>query len=95
MSLALLVKDIEDRQLKENLPDVKVGDTVTLSVFFPGAVDNKSKSKKRTQSYTGTVVAKRGSGLNTTITVRRVSRGVGVERIFPLHSPELETITIV
>jgi large subunit ribosomal protein L19 len=94
MSLALLVKDIENRQLKEGLPQFRVGDDVTINVCFRG-LDKSSKSKKRTQAYSGTIVAKRGAGLNTTITVRRVSRGVGVERIFPIHSPELESIVIV
>nr|YP_009367790.1 ribosomal protein L19 [Neodangemannia microcystis]ARK14774.1 ribosomal protein L19 [Neodangemannia microcystis] len=94
MSLFQLVENISNSQLKSDLPDLKVGKVVRVNVKLAD-VSSKTNSKKRVQSFTGTIISKRGGGINTTVTVRRVARGVGVERIFPIHSPELDSIEII
>ncbi len=84
-----LIKALTEEQLKKEIPQVKVGDTVR--------VHNRivEGSKSRIQIYEGTVIAKRGSGISETFTVRRISYGVGVEKTFPLHSPNVEKVEIV
>jgi len=79
---------IEADQMKKR-PEVRVGDTVKLSMKI------KEGNKERTQIFEGVVIAKSGSGLNTTITVRKISYGIGVERIIPLHTPTMEKIEVV
>jgi len=77
-------------QLKKVLPEIRPGDTVKVYQKI------KEKNKERIQVFEGTVIArKHGKGISSTITVRRVSSGIGVERIFPLHSPNIEKIEIV
>jgi len=80
MKTALLEK-IEQSQLKEKAPDFRVGDSVRVHVKI------KEGDKERVQVYSGTVIARDGGGSNETFTVRRVSFGEGVERVFPVHSP--------
>lgn len=80
---------IEREQLKQGLPEFRPGDTVR--VHFK-VVEG---GRERVQAFEGVVVARRGGGLRETVTVRRISHGVGVERIFPLHSPRLERIEVV
>jgi large subunit ribosomal protein L19 len=75
------VKLVESKYLKTDIPDFKPGDTVSVHVRV---VEGE---KERIQEFEGIVIARRGSGLNETFTVRKISDGVGVERIFPLHSP--------
>lgn len=76
-------------QLKQNIPDIRPGDTVNVYQKV------KEGDKERLQVFKGVVLArKHGKGVNATITVRRVSKGYGVERIFPLHSPVIEKIEI-
>ncbi|RKY47688.1 MAG: 50S ribosomal protein L19, partial [Candidatus Neomarinimicrobiota bacterium] len=70
-------------QLRTDLPEFKAGDTVTIDYRI------KEGEKVRVQRFEGVVIAKRGSGLNATFTVRKISGGIGVERIFPLHSPNI------
>ncbi len=84
-----LIRSIEAEQLKDNLPIIHVGDTVRVGVII------QEGNKERTQPYEGTVIAKRHGGINQTITVRRVFQGVGVERIFLIHSPRIDNIKIV
>jgi len=84
-----IIKAIEQEQMKTELPDLKIGDHVKVHVKI------KEGNRERIQVFEGTVIAKKGEGLSETFTVRRVSYGVGVERIFPLHSPRLEKIEIV
>ena len=84
-----LIKALTNEQLKENVPVINVGDTVR--------VHNKIKegSRERIQMFEGTVIAKNGGGISETFTVRRVSYGVGVEKTFPVHSPNVEKVEIV
>ena len=84
-----IIRSIEAEQIKENLPDIHVGDTIRVGVLI------QEGNKERTQPYEGTVIAKRNGGINETITVRRVFQGVGVERVFLIHSPRIESIKIV
>ena len=83
-----ILKNIEEGLLQKR-PDVKVGDTVKLSVKI------KEGNKERIQIYEGVVIGMKGSGIDSTITVRKISYGIGVEKIFPLHSPVLQKIEIV
>ncbi len=76
-------------QLRTDLPEFKAGDTV--AVHFKVIEGDK----ERIQVFTGTCIQKRGAGINATFTVRKVSNGVGVERIFPLHSPRIEKIEVL
>ena len=80
------LKLVEAMQLKKDIPDFRPGDTVNVHVKV------KEGDKERIQEFQGIVIGKRGSGLNETFSVRKVSDGVGVERIFPLHSPRIAKI---
>ena len=84
-----LIKAFTNEQLKKELPEVNVGDTIR--------VHNKIKegTRERIQLFEGTVIARKGSGVSETFTVRRVSYGVGVERVFPLHSPNVAKVELV
>jgi len=73
---------------KKELPAFKAGDTVTVHYKI------KEGNKERIQQYQGVVLQRRGSGLNQTFTVRKISNGVGVERIFPLYSPRIDKIVV-
>ncbi len=84
-----VIRSIEAEQLKSNLPDIHVGDTVRDGVRI------REGGKERVQPYEGTVIAMRNGGINETITVRRVFQGVGVERVFLVHSPRIESIKII
>lgn len=89
MKLSPLVKQIETDFLKQSLPSLLVGSMVCVDVFI------QEGAKKRVQSYTGTLIAQHKAGLNSTITVRRLSKGIGVERIFPIHSPDIKSIRTI
>ncbi len=84
-----LLKEVEKRYLKQDLPDVKPGDSVKVKIKI------KEGNKERTQAYEGVVIKVRGASVNKTITVRRVFQGVGVERVFLIHSPKVESIQIL
>ena len=75
--------------LKENLPNFRAGDTVRVNVRV------REGEKERLQAFEGVVIARKHGGISETFTVRKISSGVGVERIFPLHSPSIESITVV
>ncbi len=75
--------------LKENVPQFAIGDTIRVEVKI------REGERERLQAFEGTVIAKRGSGVAETFTVRRVSYGVGVERVFPLHSPNVDSVKII
>ena len=83
------LKVITEGQLKAEAPQVKIGDTVKVHVKI------REGERERIQIFEGTVIAKRGSGVSETFTVRRVSYGVGVERVFPVHSPNVAKVELV
>ena len=83
------LKLISQSSMKENAPVVNVGDTVKVYVKI------KEGDKYRIQIFEGTVIAKKHGGINETFTVRRLSYGVGVERVFPVHSPIIEKVELV
>ena len=83
-----LLKEFENEQLKKELPDIYVGDTVKVGVKITEG------NKERVQPYEGVVIAKRHGGLNQTITVRRIFQGIGVERVFMLHSPQVASLKV-
>ncbi|MDH7576793.1 MAG: 50S ribosomal protein L19 [Bacillota bacterium] len=84
-----LVKVVEQDYFKKEIPPFRPGDTVRVHVKVIEG------NRERTQTFEGTVIRRRGSGLNETFTVRRISYGVGVERTFPVHSPRLEKIEVL
>jgi large subunit ribosomal protein L19 len=84
-----LIRKLEERGLKKDLPAFRVGDTVRIHVKV---VEGE---KERLQSFEGTVIKVNRGGSRTTFTVRKVSYGVGVERIFPLHSPRIDRIQVL
>ena len=83
------LKLISQGSLKENAPEVNVGDTVRVHVWI------KEGDRQRVQAFEGTVIAKKHGGINETFTVRRLSHGVGVERVFPVHSPNIEKVELI
>ncbi len=84
-----IIRSIEQEQLKSDLPIIYVGDTVKVGVRI------QEGGKERVQPYEGTVIAMRNGGINETITVRRIFQGVGVERVFLLHSPRVASIQVL
>ncbi len=88
LSAESLIKGFELSQQKKKIPDVYVGDTVRVGVRI------SEGNKERVQPYEGVVISKRHGGLNETITVRRIFQGIGVERIFMLHSPQVASIKV-
>ena len=84
-----LIKELEKQQMKAEKPVANVGDTVRVHVRI------KEGSRERIQVFEGIVIAKKHGGIEETITVRRISYGVGVEKVFPLHSPSIATIETV
>jgi large subunit ribosomal protein L19 len=79
---------LEEEFLKKRLPRFNIGDTVDVHIKI------KEADKERIQIFSGIVIARRGSGLSETFTVRRIVQGEGVERIFPLHSPRIQNIKV-
>ena len=88
LSSSNLIKEFEREQLKKQLPEIYVGDTVKVGVKITEG------NKERVQPYEGVVIAKRHGGLNQTITVRRIFQGIGVERVFMLHSPQVASLKV-
>lgn len=84
-----VIKKLEERALRKDLPELRVGDTVRLQVKV---VEGE---KERIQLFEGVVIRINGGGSRTTFTVRKTSYGIGVERIFPLHSPRLDKIQVL
>jgi len=83
-----LISEFEKEQSKKELPDIYVGDTVKVGVKITEG------NKERVQPYEGVVIAKRHGGINQTITVRRIFQGIGVERVFMLHSPQVTSLKV-
>ena len=88
ISVSNLIEEFENEQLKKELPEIYVGDTVKVGVKITEG------NKERVQPYEGVVIAKRHGGLNQTITVRRIFQGIGVERVFMLHSPQVASLKV-
>ena len=84
-----VIDKINEKQIRKDIPEFRVGDTVKVGVRI---IEGK---RERVQDYEGTVVARRGGSVSETFTVRKMSSGVGVERIFPIHSPKLDSIEVV
>ena len=87
-SISNLIEEFENEQLKKELPEIYVGDTVKVGVKITEG------NKERVQPYEGVVIAKRHGGLNQTITVRRIFQGIGVERVFMLHSTQVASLKV-
>lgn len=83
------LKLISDSCLKSDAPQVEIGDTVRVQVRI------KEGEKSRLQAFEGTVIAKKHGDINETFTVRRMSHGVGVERVFPVHSPNVDKVELI
>ncbi|MCB1596331.1 MAG: 50S ribosomal protein L19 [Gammaproteobacteria bacterium] len=83
-----IIETLESEALKTGIPDFVPGDTVVVQVRV------KEGTRERLQAYEGVVIARRNRGLNSSFTVRKVSHGEGVERVFPLHSPTVAEITV-
>ncbi len=88
LSASELIAAFEAAQLKSDLPEIYVGDTVRVGVRI------REGNKERVQPYEGVVIAMRHGGLNETITVRRIFQGIGVERVFMLHSPQVASVKV-
>ena len=84
-----IIHNVEKNFLKKDLPLLKIGDNLKIGVKI---IEGK---RERVQFYEGTVIAKKNSLINTTITVRKILQGVGVERIFLIHSPKLDSIEVL
>ena len=84
-----LMKQFSQKYMKESAPEVNVGDTVRVHIRV------KEGSRERIQVFEGTVIAKKHGGIEETFTVRRISYGVGVEKVFPVHAPSIEKIELV
>ena len=83
------LKLISDSSLKAEVPALEIGSTVRVHVKI------REGERERIQVFEGTIIAKRGSGVSSTFTVRRVAYGVGVERVFPVHSPNVAKVEVV
>jgi len=89
LNLQTPVLNVENQFLKKDLPILKIGDTVKVGVKIIEG------NKERIQSYEGTIIAKKNSSINTTITVRKIFQGIGIETIFLVHSPKVDSITVI
>ena len=84
-----IIRSIEAKQLRSDLPEINVGDTVRVWVKVVEG------TRERLQAFEGTVIARRNGGIRETFTVRRVSYGIGVERTFPIHSPRVDRVEVI
>lgn len=84
-----LIKTLTAQYMKPELPAMRVGDTVRVTVRVTEG------NRERTQAFEGTIIAKKHGGINETFTVRRISYGVGVEKVFPLYSPVIEKVETI
>lgn len=87
--MANVIDKITAKQLNPNLPEFRVGDTVRVDVKIIEG------NKERVQAFEGIVISRKSGGISETFTVRKMSSGIGVERIFPLHSPKIAGITVI
>ena len=84
-----LITNVEAKQLKSDLPIIDIGDTVKMGLLI------QEGNKERIQYAEGVIIAKHNAGINTTITVRKVMQGIGVERVYLVHSPRIKTLSII
>ena len=84
-----IIRNVENSFLKKELPLIKIGDNVKIGVKIIEG------NKERVQFYEGTILAKKNTSINTTITVRKILQGIGIERIFLIHSPKIDSITVL
>ncbi len=84
------IRKLEMEEMRLDIPKFRPGDTIRVHVRI-----RETEEKERVQVFEGVVIARKGSGLNETFTVRKISYGVGVERIFPVHSPRIEKVEMV
>ena len=84
-----IIHNVEKNFLKKDLPSLRIGDSVKIGVKIIEG------NKERVQFYEGTILAKKNSSINTTITVRKIFQGIGIERVFLLHSPKIDSITVL
>ncbi len=93
-----VIREIENEYIKKDIPDFRPGDTVRVHIKIKETRYNpktkKMEERVRIQPFEGIVIRRRGSGLKETFTVRKVTQGIGIERIFPLHSPLIEKIEV-
>lgn len=89
MSKAAVIQKLEKKQLKQQVPQFHVGDTIRIHTRI---IEGE---KERIQVFTGTVIARKGTGLSETFSVHRVAYGEGMERVFPLHSPRIAKIEVI
>ena len=86
--MSSIISEIEAEQLRDVVPEFSAGDTVVVRVKV------REGTRERLQSFEGVVIAKRNRGLNSSFTVRKISHGEGVERVFQTHSPQIEDVTV-
>ena len=84
-----VIDKINEKQMRKDIPEFRVGDTVRVDVKI---IEGK---RERIQAFEGIVIARKGSSVSETFTVRKISAGIGVERIFPINSPKIAKITVV
>ncbi len=87
--MANVIDRITKKQMNPNIPEFRVGDTVRVDVKI---IEGK---RERIQAFEGIVIARKNGGISETFTVRKMSSGIGVERIFPIHSPKIAGITVI
>lgn len=93
MSKKPIIADIEQRYMRAEVPEFSPGDTLRVNVKVSERVRNDVRT--RIQAYEGVVIARRGSGINEEVCVRRVTHGTGIERTFPLHSPIIDSLEVL
>ena len=89
LNIQKTIRNVESNFLKQNLPLLRIGDNVKIGVKI---IEGE---KERVQFYEGTILAKKNSSINTTITVRKILQGIGIERIFLIHSPKIDSINVL
>ncbi len=94
-----IIREIESEFMRKDVPDFKAGDTVRVYIRIKEMKENpktkKVEERVRLQPFEGVVIRRRGSGLQETFTVRKVTQGIGIEKIFPIHSPVIERIDVI
>nr|YP_009370315.1 50S ribosomal protein L19 [Bulboplastis apyrenoidosa]ARO90804.1 50S ribosomal protein L19 [Bulboplastis apyrenoidosa] len=89
LSKEILISNVEKKYLKNDLPNIKIGDLIRLKILI------QEGNKERIQLSEGIVIAKHSAGLNTTITTRRIFQGIGIERVYLIHSPRIVSFEIL